>query len=78
MAPSLGSPDALYHVVPQVDGNANVLELEGDTGAHPISPPDLPPSMVDTRIRMVYFFLGAAFLLPWNGISLVPQPISKN
>jgi len=75
MAPS---SDALYHAIPQVDANGNILELEGDTGAHPISSPDLLPSVVDARIRMVYFFLGAAFLLPWNGISLIPQPISKN
>jgi len=32
---------------------------------------------VDTRIRWVYFMLGAATLVSWNGMSLVLEPANE-
>ena len=74
MSPS----DVLYHGIPQVNANADTSQIvpEGDASADSI-PTDFPPS-IDARIQWVYFFLGAAFLLPWNGIFLILQPILKN
>lgn len=75
------SSDALYHVIPEVDANANVantlqIELEGDRVEYidPVSSPtNYPPSYVESQIRWVYFILGAAFLLPWNGTFILSQ-----
>ncbi|KAJ3514880.1 hypothetical protein NLJ89_g2103 [Agrocybe chaxingu] len=65
-----GSPEALYHVVPHQDDeevNASQIELAGETVAEPVPPPmDLPPFLVDARIRWIHFILGCSVLLPWN------------
>lgn len=76
-----GSPEALYHAIPQTDDpvNASQIELEGETNSDPIPLPSDPPRiLVDTRIRQAYFVLGCAVLLSWNGAypySLVPYRI---
>jgi equilibrative nucleoside transporter 1/2/3 len=73
MAPSLDSPSALYHVLPNQDDlvNASQIELEGDSEeAIVASPPTDPPlQLVDSRIRWIHFILGCSVLLSWNGAS---------
>lgn len=73
--PSLGSPEALYHVVPspEYDVNASQIELDrdGDRDATTLSPPpvDNTPFLIDSSIRWIHFVLGCSVLLSWNGTS---------
>ncbi|KIM45965.1 hypothetical protein M413DRAFT_298833 [Hebeloma cylindrosporum] len=67
MSPSLDSPSALYHVLPNQDDlvNASQIELDGDSEEATV-PTDPPPQLVDSRIRWIHFILGCSVLLPWN------------
>jgi hypothetical protein len=77
----LPSSDTLYHVIPGADSDADAsqIELAEDSGVyHVLHPIDSSPPLTDTRVLWVYFILGAAVLLPWNGISLFSEPILEN
>ncbi|KAH9482484.1 Equilibrative nucleoside transporter 1 [Psilocybe cubensis] len=73
--PSLGSPEALYHVVPSAsyDANPSQIELDREGGAvetgvstPPLSHPQTV--LVTAPIRWIHFILGCAVLLSWNGV----------
>ncbi|KAF8192532.1 nucleoside transporter-domain-containing protein [Pholiota molesta] len=60
-----GSPEALYHAIPQPDDNPN----NDDEAVEP-SPqsPAVQAIPVDPQIRWIHFILGCAVLLPFNVI----------
>ncbi len=72
------SPEALYHAIPQAPLASHPvlpaepdieMEDEGDPdGAHESTHPHF--THVDTRVRWIFFILGCAVLLPWNGALL--------
>ncbi|KAF9482455.1 hypothetical protein BDN70DRAFT_853218 [Pholiota conissans] len=72
MSLTLGSPEALYHVIPHEDDSANASQIElGNDGeaAEPVAhqqPEHHAPHPVDSRILWIHFILGCAVLLPWN------------
>ena len=67
------SPD-FAHVIPStvLETELDVEEAEGAVLSDPIL-----PHPVDNQIRWIHFVLGCAVLLPWNGMALVVEPISK-
>jgi equilibrative nucleoside transporter 1/2/3 len=71
MPPSLGSPEALYHVIPNQDDIVNASQIELEAGSEAdvaaYSPPDPPIHFVDSQIRWIHFILGCSVLLSWNG-----------
>jgi equilibrative nucleoside transporter 1/2/3 len=59
---------AVYHALPPAaadDDFDSELELTFDDSATDLFVVD---HAVDSRIRWVYFMLGCAILLPWNGV----------
>lgn len=61
------SPQALYHSVPQLPEASN-SEIALDAEAEDSNPPqDIPPELIDRKIKWISFILGCAVLLPWNG-----------
>ena len=61
------SPQALYHSVPQLPEASN-SEIALDAEAEDLDPPqDIPPELIDHKIKWINFVLGCAVLLPWNG-----------
>lgn len=72
MSPS--SPQALYHPIPQAPVASNPVlrrsdvELDADDAADSNdSVAHRPAVSVNSRIRWIYFIMGCAVLLPWNG-----------
>ncbi|KAJ8475468.1 hypothetical protein ONZ45_g15594 [Pleurotus djamor] len=83
--PSLASPEALYHPIPQAPVASHpvttppdveiddVLELQEDDSLPP--PAD---HRAESRIRWIHFVLGAVILLPWNVmITATPYFLSR-
>lgn len=67
-----GSPEALYHAIPQPDDNPNASLIELDNDDEAVEPvpqsPEVQAIPVDSRIRWIHFILGCAVLLPFNGL----------
>lgn len=64
------SPQAIYHSVPQLPDDSN-SEIGLDAEAEDSDPPhDIPPELLDQKIKWINFVLGCAVLLPWNGAPL--------
>ncbi|KAF8913719.1 nucleoside transporter-domain-containing protein [Gymnopilus junonius] len=67
MSSSLGSPEALYHAIPQLEEvNASQINLDSDTLELNLAPTDPPAFLIDSSIRWIHFVLGCAVLLSWN------------
>ncbi|KAJ3548833.1 hypothetical protein NMY22_g1111 [Coprinellus aureogranulatus] len=67
------SPQAIYHSVPQLP-QASESEIALDVEAEDSDPPqDIPPELVDRRVKWINFILGAAVLLPWN-VTITAMP----
>ncbi|KAG6831868.1 hypothetical protein H0H92_006985 [Tricholoma furcatifolium] len=81
-----GSPEALYHSIPQAlapeaeqEIPSDVLELGEETALNePLSPTDPPEIVVDAQVRWIHFILGCCVLLPWNvTITAMPYFLSR-
>ncbi|TEB04029.1 nucleoside transporter [Coprinellus micaceus] len=67
------SPQALYHSVPQLPEASN-SEIALDAEAEDSNPPqDIPPELIDRKIKWISFILGCAVLLPWN-VTITAMP----
>ena len=74
--------EGLYQPVSQDDDESIRSNIDLDADAMVAEPPtDLPPFLVDSRVRWIHFVLGCSVLLPWNGACLlapVPRHCAKS
>ncbi|KAF8165080.1 nucleoside transporter-domain-containing protein [Crassisporium funariophilum] len=71
-----GSPEALYHAIPQHSEdivNTSVIELDGEAAEPTLPATDPPAFLVDSRIQWIHFILGCSVLLPWN-VTITAMP----